>query len=175
FPKPLQKEISEFNLEMITGKLSSLTLQSDLLESIKAHQGKDSFLLKAQLFGGKNKEFKTSADGTIYFKERICVPNFELLKDQIMSEAHKTPYSVHPGASKMYKDLRENFWWPKMKNEVAEYVSKCLTCQKVKAEHRHPGGELQKIEFPEWKWEQITMDFVVGLPRTTSGNDTIWV
>ena len=130
FPKPLQKEISEFNLEMITGKLSSLTLQSDLMESIKAHQGKDSFLLKAQLFSGKNKEFKTSADGTIYFKERICVPDFEFLKDQIMSEAHKTPYSVHPGASKMYKDLRENYWWPYMKNEMAKYVSKCLTCQK---------------------------------------------
>ena len=62
-----------------------------------------------------------------------------------------------------------------MKNEIAEFVSKCLTCQKVKAEHRHPGGDLQKIELPEWKWEQITMDFVVGLPRTTSGNDAIWV
>ena len=62
-----------------------------------------------------------------------------------------------------------------MKNEVAEFVSKCLTCQKVKAEHKLPGGELQKIELPEWKWEQITMDFVTGLPRTTSGNDSIWV
>ena len=110
-------------------------------------------MLKVQLFGGKNKEFKTSADGVIYFKERICVPNFEFLKDQIMSKAHKTPYSVHTGASKMYKDLRENYWWPNMKNEVAEYVSKCLTCQKVKAEHRHPEGDLQKIERPEWKWE----------------------
>ena len=75
----------------------------------------------------------------------------------------------------MYKDLRENYWWPNMKNEIAKFVSKCLTCQKVKAEHRHPSGELQKIELPEWKWEQITMDFVVGLPRTTSGNDAIWV
>ena len=73
--------------------------------SIKLHQGKYSFLLKAQLFGAKNKEFKTSADDVISFKERICIPNFEFLKDQIMSEAHKTPYSVHPGASKMYKDL----------------------------------------------------------------------
>ena len=90
-----------------------------------------------------------------------------------MYEAHKTPYSVHPGATKIYKDLREHYWWPNMKNEIAEFVSKCLTCQKVKAEYRHPGGELQKIELPEWKWEQITMDFVVGLLRTTSGNDMI--
>ena len=92
-----------------------------------------------------------------------------------MSEAHETPYSVHPGATKMYKDLKENFWWSNMKNEIADFVSKCLTCQKVKAEHRQPGGDLQKIELPEWKWEQITMDFVVGLPRTASGNDMIWV
>ena len=139
------------------------------------HQGKDPFLLQTQLFGDGRKEFRTSTDGIVYFKDRICVPDVEILKDQILTEAHQTPYSVHPGASKMYKDLRENYWWPNMKNEVAEFVSKCLTCQKVKAEHQHLGGELQKIELPEWKWEQITMDFIVGLPRTTSGNDTIWV
>ena len=104
-PKPLQREISDFNMEMITEKLSVLTLQSNLLESIKLHQENESFLLKAQLFGGKNKEFKTAADGVIYFKERICVSNFEFLKKQIMSEAHETPYLVHPRASKMYKDL----------------------------------------------------------------------
>ena len=149
FPKPLQKEISEFNLELITRRLSSMTLQSDLVESIKSHQGRDSFLLKAQLFGGESKEFKTFDNCVIYFKGRICVPNFEFLRDQIMYEAHKTPYSVHPGATKMYKDLREHYWWPNMKNEIAEFVSKCLTCQKVKAEHRHPGGDLQKIELPE--------------------------
>ena len=73
------------------------------------------------------------------------------MADQIMSEAHKTPYSVHPGTSKMYKDLREDYWWPNMKNEVAEFVSKCLTCQKVKAKPRHPEGDLQKIELPEGK------------------------
>lgn len=174
-PKPLQKEISDFEMELITGKLVVMTLQSNLLESIKLHQGKGSFLLKTQLFGGKSKEFRTSSNGLVYFKDRICVPNFEILRKQIMSEAHETPYSVHPGATKMYKDLRENYWWPNMKNEIADFVSKCLTCQKVKAEHRQPGGDLQKIEFPEWKWEQTTMDFVVGLPRTASGNDMIWV
>ena len=62
-----------------------------------------------------------------------------------------------------------------MKKEVAEYVAKCLTCQKVKAKHQRPGVELQPLEIPEWKWDQITMDFVVGLPRTTKGHDAIWV
>ncbi|KAL5565498.1 hypothetical protein UlMin_028662 [Ulmus minor] len=59
----------------------------------------------------------------------------------------------------MYQDLKERFWWSGMKKEVAEYVAKCLTCQKVKAEHQRPGGELQPLEIPEWKWDQITMDF----------------
>ena len=73
----------------------------------------------------------------------------------------------------MYKDLRENYWWPNMKNEIAKFVSKCLTCQKVNTKHQQPGGNLQKIELSEWKWEQTTIDFVVGLRRTTNGNDAI--
>ena len=145
--KSLQKEISDFGMEIIIGKLSILTLQSNLLESIKLHQGKDPCLLKVQLFlREKDKEFKVSMDRILYFKGRICVPNFEFLKKQILSEAHETPYSIHLRASKMYKDLEQNYWWPNMKNEIAEFVSKCLSCQKVKAEHPPPRGELQKIE-----------------------------
>ena len=135
-------------MEMITGKLSVLSLQSILLESIKLHQGNDSFLLKAQFFGGKNKEFKTYTNEVIYFKDWICFPNFEFLKRQIISKAHETPYSVHHRVSKMYRDLKEIYMWPKMKNEIADFVSKCLICQKVKAEHRQPDGDLLKIELP---------------------------
>ncbi|WP_306788277.1 integrase zinc binding domain-containing protein, partial [Proteus mirabilis] len=75
----------------------------------------------------------------------------------------------------MYQGLKEHFWWFGMKRDVAEYVQKCLTCQKVKAEHQRPAGELQPIKIPEWKWEQITMDFVIGLPRTMTSYDAIWV
>ena len=75
----------------------------------------------------------------------------------------------------MYKGLKEHFWWAGMKRDVAEYVAKCLICQKIKAEHQRPGGELQPIEIPEWKWEQIAMDFIVGLPKTTKNHDAIWV
>ncbi|KAL5560324.1 hypothetical protein UlMin_036535 [Ulmus minor] len=108
-------------------------------------------------------------------KGRLCIPDDDELKEQILSEAHTTPYSVHPGATKMYRDLREQFWWPGMKKEVADYVAKCLTCQKVKAEHQRPGGELQPLEIPEWKWDQIAMDFVIGLPKTAKNHDAIWV
>ncbi|GJZ60326.1 putative reverse transcriptase domain-containing protein [Tanacetum coccineum] len=93
----------------------------------------------------------------------------------IMDEAYKSKYSVHPGADKMYYDLRDRYWWPGMKKDIAMYVSKCLTCLKVKAEHQRPSGLLQQPEIPEWKWEGIAMDFMTKLPRTSSGHDTIWV
>ncbi|GJR74468.1 putative reverse transcriptase domain-containing protein [Tanacetum coccineum] len=75
----------------------------------------------------------------------------------------------------MYQDLKLLYWWPNMKVDIATYVSKCLTCAKVKAEHQKPSGLLQQPEIPICKWERITMDFVSGLPRTPSGYDTIWV
>ncbi|GJY56744.1 putative reverse transcriptase domain-containing protein [Tanacetum coccineum] len=97
----------------------------------------------------------------------------------IMDEAHKTRYSVGPpgggGADKMYHDLWDMYWWPGMKRDIATYVSKCLTCSKVKAEHQRPSGLLQQPEIPEWKWDNITMDFIPKLPRSKSGHDTIWV
>ncbi|GJY46028.1 putative reverse transcriptase domain-containing protein [Tanacetum coccineum] len=92
-----------------------------------------------------------------------------------MDEAHKLKYYVHPGADKMYYDLRDRYWWPRKKKDVAEYVSKCLTYMKVKAEHQRPSSLLQQPEIPVWKWEGIAMDFVTKLPRTSSGHDTIWV
>ncbi|GKC06141.1 putative reverse transcriptase domain-containing protein [Tanacetum coccineum] len=67
------------------------------------------------------------------------------------------------------------YWWAGMKKDIVEYVSKCLTCLKVKAEHQRPSGLLQQPEIPVWKWEGIVMDFVTKLPRTSSGHDTIWV
>ncbi|GKA05633.1 putative reverse transcriptase domain-containing protein [Tanacetum coccineum] len=75
----------------------------------------------------------------------------------------------------MYQELKKLYWWPNIKDEIATYASKCLTCAKVKAEHQKPSGLLQQPEIPDWKWEKITMDFVMGLPRTPSGYDSIWV
>nr|GEW45913.1 putative reverse transcriptase domain-containing protein [Tanacetum cinerariifolium] len=84
-------------------------------------------------------------------------------------------YFVHPGADKMYYNLRDMYWWSVMKRDIATYVSECLTCAKVKAEHQRPSGLLQQPEIPEWKWENITMDFITKLPRTRNGHDAIWV
>jgi hypothetical protein len=75
----------------------------------------------------------------------------------------------------MYKDLKTRYWWYGMKRDVAEYVAQCDTCQRVKAEHQRPTRLLQPLQIPEWKWEEIRMDFIVGLPRTQAGYDSIWV
>ncbi|GJR15452.1 putative reverse transcriptase domain-containing protein [Tanacetum coccineum] len=92
-----------------------------------------------------------------------------------MDEAYKSKYSVHSRADKMYYDFRDRYWWPGMKKDIAEYVSKCLTCLKVKAEHQRPFGLHQQPEILIWKWEGIAMDFVTKLLRTSSRHDTIWV
>nr|GEV58026.1 putative reverse transcriptase domain-containing protein [Tanacetum cinerariifolium] len=79
------------------------------------------------------------------------------------------------GSNKMYQDLKQLYWWPNMKADIATYVSKCLTRSKVKAKHQNLSGLIQQPEIPVWKWERITMDFIVGLSRTPSGYDSIWV
>ncbi|GKE63567.1 putative reverse transcriptase domain-containing protein [Tanacetum coccineum] len=81
----------------------------------------------------------------------------------------------NPGANKMYYDLRDRYWWSGMKKDIAVYVSKCLTCLKVKAKHQRPSRLLQQPKIPEWKWEGIAIIFVTKLPRTSGGHDTIWV
>nr|GEV19581.1 putative reverse transcriptase domain-containing protein [Tanacetum cinerariifolium] len=93
----------------------------------------------------------------------------------IMDEAHTSRYSVHPSADKVYYELRDLYWWPGMKRDISEYVSKCLACSKVKSEHQKPSGLLQQSKTPEWKWEKIPMDLVTKLPKNSSGYDAIWV
>ncbi|KAI3505957.1 hypothetical protein L1887_28299 [Cichorium endivia] len=107
--------------------------------------------------------------------ERIWVPKLGGVRQTLLEEAHKSKFSIHPGETKMYRDLREYYWWPGMKREVAWFVERCMTCRRVKAEHQRPHGKLQPLEIPEWKWEHITMDFITKLPRTPRRMDTIWV
>ncbi|GJU76898.1 putative reverse transcriptase domain-containing protein [Tanacetum coccineum] len=107
--------------------------------------------------------------------EQENLPSEQLNRITIIDEAHKSKYFVHPRADKMYYDLRDMYWWPGMKRDIATCVSKCLTCSKVKAEHQRTSGLLQQPEIPEWKWDKITMDFITKLPRSKNGHDTIWV
>nr|GEZ45171.1 putative reverse transcriptase domain-containing protein [Tanacetum cinerariifolium] len=124
-----------------------------------------------KMLQGLDKQLERKEDGELCLAKRIWMPVYGNLRTLLINEAHATRYSVHPGAEKMYYDLRGLYWWPKMKKDIAIYVSKCLTCSKVKAEHQKPSGLLQQPEIPEWKWENITMDFINKLPRTRSGHD----
>ncbi|GKE76105.1 putative reverse transcriptase domain-containing protein [Tanacetum coccineum] len=92
-----------------------------------------------------------------------------------MHGSHKSKYSIHPGSDKMYQDMKKLYWWPNIKANITTYVSKCLTCAKVKAEHQRPSGFLVQPDIPQWKWENINMDFVTKLPKSSQGYDTIWV
>ncbi|GKE65315.1 putative reverse transcriptase domain-containing protein [Tanacetum coccineum] len=106
------------------------------------------------------------SDGALYYMDRIWVPLTGDVRTLIMDEAHKLRYSVHPRADKMYYDLRDMYWWPGMKKDIALYVSKCLTCSKVKAEHQRPSGLLHQPEITELKWDRIAIDFIMKLLRT---------
>ena len=105
----------------------------------------------------------------------MYVPNIPEIKLLILNEVHKIPYSGHPGYQKMITMLRKYFFLPNMKNEVAEFLARCMECQQVKAEHRHLARLLQPLPIPEWKWEVINTDFIRGLPKNKKQNDSIMV
>ncbi|GKD78337.1 putative reverse transcriptase domain-containing protein, partial [Tanacetum coccineum] len=123
----------------------------------------------------RTEKLEPRADGTLCLNGRSWLPCYGDLRTVIMHESHKSKYSIHPGSDKMYQDLKKLYWWPNMKANIATYVSKCLTCARVKAEHQRPSGLLVQPKIPEWKWDNITMDFVTKLPRSSQGYDTIWV
>jgi hypothetical protein len=119
--------------------------------------------------------FHEDVEGTLWFKERLVLLRREALKKKILDEAHTSRCSIHPGCTKMYHDLRQQFWWTRMKREAASYMSECDTCQKVKAHYMKPQGLLQLLSVPEWKWDDISMDFIVGLPMMARKFNSIWV
>ncbi|GJT47595.1 putative reverse transcriptase domain-containing protein [Tanacetum coccineum] len=127
-------------------------------------------ILKAQTEARKPENIKSEDVGGMSW-----LPCYDDLRTVIMHESHKSKYSIHPGSDKMYQDIKKLYWWPNMKANIATYVSKCLTCAKVKAEHKRPSGLLVQPEIPQWKWDNITMDFVTKLPKSSQGYDTIWV
>ncbi|GJY60263.1 reverse transcriptase domain-containing protein [Tanacetum coccineum] len=155
----------------------SITIHSGLKTKILEAQSEASKDLKAptEWLRGLERHFEQQDDGEIYFFDRIWIPSVGDVRKLIMDEAYTSRYSVQPGADKMYYDLRDFYWWPGMKRDIAEYVSRCLTCSKIKAEHQKPSRFLQQPEIPNWKWEKLTMDLVTKLPRSSNRYDAIWV
>nr|GEV78129.1 reverse transcriptase domain-containing protein [Tanacetum cinerariifolium] len=110
-----------------------------------------------------DKAFEVRPDGIRCIKNQSWLPFFGNLRDLIMHESHKSKYSIHPGFEKMYQDLKKLYWWPNMKAIIAKYVGKCLTCSRVKAECQKPSGLLTQPKIPTWKWERLTMDFILAV------------
>ncbi|KAK1629506.1 hypothetical protein QYE76_003821 [Lolium multiflorum] len=180
----LKKEISQAQIQLWEKEahegLSALQVADEMNVNLKNEiimgQLDDPFIVEEmrRIDEGRPSEFHRGEMGSLWFQKRICVPDIEI-KEVILREAHQTPYSIHPGSTKMYMDLKELFWWNNMKREIAQYVAECHTCQRVKAEHQSPAGKLQPLPIPEWKWEEIGMDFITGLPMTNKKKDMIWV
>jgi hypothetical protein len=120
-------------------------------------------------------KFQEANDGSLMMGQQMYMPNDKIDKRIVLQEAHESKFSIHPSSTKMYRDLKHLYWWPNMKREIAKYVSKCGICQQVKVEHQRPAGPSQPLQILEWKWEMITMDFVLGFPKGRKGNDAIWV
>ncbi|GJZ64555.1 reverse transcriptase domain-containing protein [Tanacetum coccineum] len=154
-----------------------MTIQFGVKDKILAAQSETSKVenAPAEMLRGLDQQREKKEDDGLYFLDRIWVPLTYNVRTLVIDEAHSTKYSIHPGADKMCYDLRDMYWWPGMKKDITTYVSKCLTRSKVEAEHQRPSGLLQQPEIPEWKWERITMDFIMNFPRSSSGYDTIWV
>nr|GEV48515.1 putative reverse transcriptase domain-containing protein [Tanacetum cinerariifolium] len=123
----------------------------------------------------RTEKLEPHADGNLCLNGRSWLPCYGDLKTVIMHESHKSKYSIHPGSNKMYQDMKKLNWWPNIKADIATYVSKCFTCTKVKAKHQRPLGLLVQPKIPQWKWDNITMDFFMKLPKSSQGYDTIWV
>jgi hypothetical protein len=105
----------------------------------------------------------------------VYLSDNKALKEEILRETHESRFATHPESTKMYKDLKEYYWRPNMKKKITKFMAKGRTCQQVKVKHQKPVGKLQPLSIPEWKWKDITMNFMLGLPRGKKGNDVKWV
>jgi hypothetical protein len=174
----LCQEMEKLNLGIVQqGTLTQLKLESVILQRIIDAQRTDKGMkyIHEKMEADKANCFRKDDQGVIWFKDRIVVPKDAKVRQQILDEAHLSRYSIHPRSTKMYQDLKQHYWWTKMKIEIARYVAKCDTCRRVKAIHMKVAGPLQSLPIPNWKWEDISMDFIVGLPRTAKGFNSIWV
>jgi hypothetical protein len=171
-------DFEELSLRVVShGRLNNIalipTIKEDVITAQRTNVGMGHFCRRLEL--GEAQCFRQDVDGVLWFKDHLMVSKDFELRHKIMDEAHYSWYYIHPGTNKMYQDLKKNFWWTRMKREIAKYVSECDTYQRVKADHLRPTENLQPLSIFEWKWEDICIDFIVGLPRTSRGYNSVWV
>ena len=152
----------KLNLEMVPQRsLNHIAVEPTLYDSIIISQLHDEGIkiIKEKLSQGeaKYKCFHVDHKGVLWFEFRLVVPKNYQLRKQILDETHLSKFSIHPGSTKMYQDLKQNFWWTRMKREIAKYVSECDVCQRVKASHLKVASTLQPLPIPSWKWQDLSM------------------
>jgi hypothetical protein len=153
----------------------TLVLRGEIIAAQRNCKGMGHIKRRIQEGDPKVACFRENAEGVLWFKDRLVVPKEASLKKKILDEAHTSRYSIYPGSTKMYHDLRQQFLWTRMKRETARYVSECDTCRKVKVDYMKPGALLQPLSVLNWMWDDISMDFIVGLPLIACKFDLIWV
>jgi hypothetical protein len=178
--EPLCEEMRMLNLEVVQqGNLHALAAKSNLYDRIVTAQRNDKDIqnIQQKLVEGDPKYtcFQKDHQDVIWFGKRLMVPVDLEIKKIILEEAHKSKFSIHPGSTKMYQELKQNFWWSNMKVDIAKYVAECDTCHRMKASHLESTGALQPLSIPMWKWDDISMDFIMGLPLTARKKDSVWV
>ena len=146
----------KLNLDMVPqGSLNHIAIEPTIQDSIISAQLRDKSvkIIKQELARGEEKYkcFRMDHKGVLWFDNHIVVLKDHQLRRQILDEAHLSKFSIHPESTKMYQDLRQNYWWTRMKREIAKYVSKCDVCQRIKASHLKVAGTLQPLSIPSWK------------------------
>jgi hypothetical protein len=175
-PDELAEDFEKLNLEIVAHTEGiTIEVEPTLEQEIRNGQIGDVKIqeIKDLITEGRGPDITKDEQGTIWFKNMTCVPEIDSLRETILREAHDSAYSIHPGSTKMYQDLKQKYWWYGLKKDVASHVALCDVCQRVKTEHQRHAGLLHPLKIPEWKWEEIGMDFIVGLPRTSTGYDSI--
>src|ERR1043165_1667765 len=174
----LHEEFRKLNLEIVPhGYLSTLVAKPTLEDQIIVAQRRARGVrrIKENIASGVAKCFSTDSKGKVLFEDRLVVSKNRDLRQLILKEAHDTPLSIHPGGTKIYRDLRQRFWWTRMKRDTARYVAECDVCRRIKAEHQRVASTLKPLPIPEWKWDKVSMDFITGFPKTQKGNDAIFM
>jgi hypothetical protein len=150
----LAKEFERLSLGFLNNTQGvTIELEPTLEQDIRKGQKDDEKINKFRqlIIDRKGPDFREDAEGVVWFKDRLCVPDITSIRELILKEAHETAYSIHPGSEKMYQYLKKRFWWYGMKRNIAEYVARCDSCQRIKAEHQRPTGLLQPLQIPQWK------------------------
>jgi hypothetical protein len=180
YSETLYEDLRKLRLAIVEqGNLNAISAESNLYDRIVLAQLNDEGvqLIKQKLAEGDPKYccFHKDAKDVVWFEQRLVFPIDPELRKEIFNEAHLSKFSIHLRRTKMYQDLRKHFWWSNMKVDIAKYVAECDTCHRVKASHLKSAGVLQPLTIPLWKWDDISMDFIVGLPLTVRKKDSIWV